>query len=334
MVWVNSSERQASLGYWDRSSAKGEEDNIYEVLRLGVDPISTTSGGQPTISTPYAVPLTTTFTPHASCNQNQLTMLSSPGYFIWLNEPVPVPGTTISDCYPPEFIKYYTTYQVNPMTIRSLVPLMSPLVCPFGWQVISKRGDYQACCPSDYDFTPPQTTLDPNRPAYGGTCYSEWQLSSSTYVEVYGSTASSGSKLVTASTSGFANYAHVIDGIAVPTLSEASSATSSSQYPSKTSVWSGNIGDTTHTMLAPGAIAGIAVGVVVAIGLFTVGAYLLIRYRRQSSIDTPPASSSKDESPTRNVIEAPLTPVTYYEMPTRGSDLYELDARSIPIEKP
>jgi hypothetical protein len=334
MVWVNPSERQASLGHWDRPNAKGEEDGIHEVLRLGEDPISTTSGGQSTISTPYAVPLTTVFTPHVSCNQNRLTMLSSPGYFIWLNEPVPVPGTTISDCYPPEFMKYYTTYLVNPMTIGSLVPLMSPLVCPFGWQVVSKRGDYQACCPSGYDFTPPQTTLDPNRPAYGGTCYSEWHLSSSTYVEVYGSTSSSGSKLVTASTSGFANYAHVIDGIAVPTLSEASSTTSSSQSSSKTSVGPGNIGDPTHTVLSPGAIAGIVVGVVVATGLFTVGAYLLIRYRRQRSIDTPPASPLKDESPTRDVIDAALAPDICYEMPTRGSDVYELDARSTPIEKP
>lgn len=147
MVWLNLSERQASIGHWSRPRAKGEEGSIHEVLRSGVDPTSTTSSGQSTISTPYAVPLTTAFTPPASCNQDRLTLLSSPGYFIWLNEPVPVPGTTISDCYPPEFMKYYTTYQVNPTTLGSLVPLMSPLVCPFGWQVVSKRGDYQACCP-------------------------------------------------------------------------------------------------------------------------------------------------------------------------------------------
>lgn len=87
-------------------------------------------------------------------------------------------------------------------------------------------------------------------------------------------------------------------------------------------------------MLAPGAIAGIVVGAVVATGLFTTGACLLTRYRRQRSINTRLASPPEDETPTRNVTELALTPGTYYEMPTRGPSPHELDAKSTSIEKP
>lgn len=139
--------KQASPTELNRLNVKQREDASPKTLYVRQRPTATAGSGQPTISTPYAVPLTTTFIPPESCNQEQLTMLSSPGYFIWLNEPVPAPGTTVSDCYPPEFMSYYTTYHVNPTTVGSLVPLMSPLVCPYGWQVVSKEGDYQACCP-------------------------------------------------------------------------------------------------------------------------------------------------------------------------------------------
>lgn len=117
-----------------------------EIARIHPPPTAV-ARRQPTRSTPYAVALTTTFIPPEPCNDARLTMLSSPGYFIWLNEPLPVPGTTVSDCYPTEFLEYYTTYRVNPTTVGSMVPLMSPLICPIGWQVVSEKGDYQACCP-------------------------------------------------------------------------------------------------------------------------------------------------------------------------------------------
>jgi hypothetical protein len=118
-----------------------------ENFHIRAGPSPTTPSRQPTTSTPYAVPLTTMFIPPESCNQNHLTMLSSPGYQIWYNEPVPAPGITVSDCYPSEFLQYYTTYHVNPTTVGSMVPLMSPLVCPFNWEVVSKVDDYHACCP-------------------------------------------------------------------------------------------------------------------------------------------------------------------------------------------
>ncbi|KAI0118430.1 hypothetical protein GGR51DRAFT_216806 [Nemania sp. FL0031] len=321
-----------------QANVEGRGEIAPETLHPRADATSTTASRQPTTSTPYAVPLTTTFIPPESCNEDQLTMLSPPGYFIWLNEPVPVPGTTVSDCYPPEFMEYYTTYHVNPTTVGSRVPLMSPLVCPFGWQVVSKMGDYQACCPVGYDLTPPQTAVDPDRPAYGGTCYSQWPLSSSAYVEVFGSASASGSILITASTSGFANYAHVIDGIAVSSTTQ--SGSSSTQTSSESSESPG------HSSLAPGAIAGIVIGAVAAIGLL-VGGFYLFRRRHQGSHQMPPIPPPKDEglsttigspisakSPPNDPTEAKQTPSSYSEMAAGDFHIHELDAGNMPIEKP
>ncbi|KAI8951613.1 hypothetical protein F4801DRAFT_286940 [Xylaria longipes] len=281
--------KQVSPTELNRPNVRGRGDAAPETLYVRADPTATTASRQPTTSRPYAIPLTTTFMPPESCNEQQLTMLSSPAYFIWLNEPVPVPGTTVSDCYPPEFMSYYSTYQVNPTTVGSSVPMMSPLVCPFGWKALSIVGNYQACCPVGYKLTGPKTPLlDSNRPAYGGTCYSKWPLSSSAYVEVFGSASASGTILITASGSEFANYAHVIDGIVVSTLSP----TSSGQTPAE-SAQSDDFGDTS---LSPGAIAGIVVGVVAAVALLAVGIFVFARRHRQRLSQTlPPPAPPKDE---------------------------------------
>ncbi|RWA04441.1 hypothetical protein EKO27_g10665 [Xylaria grammica] len=300
----------------DKPSVEEREEVALKTVYRRTDPASTTASHQPTTTTPYAVPLTTTFIPPESCNQGQYTQLSSPGYYLWLNEPVPVPGTTISDCYPREFMEYYTNYHINPTNVGSRVPLMSPLVCPFG---------------CGYGLTPPETPMDPNRPAYGGTCYNEWPLSSSTYVAVYGSASSSGFSLATATTPRFANYAHVIDGIVVST---------SNSLPAQG-------GGSESTSLAPGAIAGIVVGVVAALGLLAAGFFLYARNRRrQMSSQAPPAPPPKDEAPVTfttvsSPIEKPLnspvevenTHTTFSEMEA-GSQVHELDAGHMPVEKP
>ncbi|KAI0458027.1 hypothetical protein F5B21DRAFT_461036 [Xylaria acuta] len=349
MALLGRNGKQASPTELNRLNVKGRRHAAPETLYLRADPTATTASGRPTTSTPYAVPLTTTFIPPESCNEEHLTMLSSPGYFIWLNEPVPVPGTTVSDCYPPEFMSYYTTYHVNPTTVGSLVPLMSPLVCPFGWQVVSNEGDYQACCPAGYALTPPKTLLDSNRPAYGGTCYSEWPLSSSAYVERFGSASSSDAILITASTSGFANYAHVIDGIAVSTLSSASPITSSRSSSSQTSAESAQSGGSGHTSLSPGAIAGIVVGVVAAVSLLGIGIYLFARRRhrvRPNQTITPPSPSSPKDEIALTTVSSTIGsqnlanhPAEVSSMQTGCSEMaaephvHELDA-GLPTEKP
>lgn len=99
------------------------------------------------------IALTTAFIAPSSCAQNRLTMLSSPGFFLWNNEPVPVPATTVSDCLPPEFLASYTAVDAVfsdgtlVTTASSIVPAMSPLVCPDSWQAVFTAGSYIACCP-------------------------------------------------------------------------------------------------------------------------------------------------------------------------------------------
>ncbi|KAI1818560.1 hypothetical protein GGS20DRAFT_527618 [Poronia punctata] len=330
----------------------------------------TSNSRKTTATTPYAVPLTTTFVPPDSCNGGHLTMVAPPAYFIWLNEPVPVPGTTVSDCYPSEFLEYYTTYHSNPTTTGSRVPMMSPLVCPLGWQVVTKTGDYQACCPSGYELTPPMTTLDPKRPAYGGTCYSEWKVSSSAWVDAYGYSSLTGSKLVLASTPGFANYAHVIDGIAMTTTSSNTSSStshSSSSHPTPTPTPTllpvDSSGSKSHS-LTGGAIAGIVIGAVAGLALLAIAGFLLSRRRRRirrgTANDAPPVPPPKDHKgeidPSGTIRSPAVTELSWesrspgafgeshnkpspqgggaWEMAAGESHIHELHADERPVEKP
>lgn len=92
--------------------------------------------------------LTTTFTAPASCNDDSLTMLTAKSYQIWINEPLPLPGTLLGDCYPSEFVNGYTSVVGSS---SSVAPMMSPLVCPSGWNTQSQDSwstGYIACCAS------------------------------------------------------------------------------------------------------------------------------------------------------------------------------------------
>ncbi|KAI1744446.1 hypothetical protein F4680DRAFT_404779 [Xylaria scruposa] len=346
MALLGRNGKQASPTELNRLNVRGRENVVPETLHVRADPTATSTSHSPTTSTPYAVPLTTTFIPPESCNEEHLTMLSSPGYFVWLNEPVPVPETTMSACYPPEFLSYYTPYHVNSITVGSMVPLMSPLVHPFGWKVVASSGDYQGLCPSGYMFTPPETPIDSKRPAYGGTCYSDWPLSSSAFVEVYGSDSLSGTMLLTASTTPYAAYAHVIDGIVVSTLSPTSSRSSSSS--GQTSAGSAQSGGSGNTSLSPGAIAGIVIGIVAAVALIALGVYLFARRRHRQPPNLEqqqaPPPLQKDD-PALTAVSSPIgqnltgNPSEVMSMETGVSELgteshlHELEA-GLPTEKP
>lgn len=100
------------------------------------------------------VALTTTFAPPADCAENHLTMLVGALEKIWINEPVPLPNSTISSCYPTEWIDGYSSVVSK---TSSVAPFMSPLVCPSGWNSESSTwaNGYVVCCASYVVPLPP-----------------------------------------------------------------------------------------------------------------------------------------------------------------------------------
>jgi hypothetical protein len=104
---------------------------------------TTASGGSASMTSPFAI--TTTFTAPSACAQatGGLTILENKKYEIWLNEPVPVPGTTITSCYPSQFISSYLL-EKGGITQAAF----SPLVCPSGYATQGPfTSNYIACCP-------------------------------------------------------------------------------------------------------------------------------------------------------------------------------------------
>ncbi|ORY17001.1 hypothetical protein BCR34DRAFT_75775 [Clohesyomyces aquaticus] len=161
-----------------------------------------TSSSLPIAQPTSALPLTTTFTPPASCLEQHLTQLPPPGYLIWANEPVPAANSTASACYPVEFLKEYKSASSG-IVGSSVVPVLSPLVCPSNFcTMFAGEDNYVACCLSGYQFHRPDTTVDANRPGYGGRCYSDFVVRSTYIVTAYNTNGSSNIAIWTASTSG------------------------------------------------------------------------------------------------------------------------------------
>ncbi|KAF6790751.1 CFEM domain protein [Colletotrichum musicola] len=159
------------------------------------------------------VALTTTFAPPAECAENHLTMLVGALEKIWINEPAPLPNTTISSCYPTEWVDGYSSVMSKS---SSVAPFMSPLVCPSGWNSESSTwaNGYVVCCASGFTFAAPTRTVDKDRPGYGGTCYSNFDISQTATVTVYNPESLSTTIQWSPTTTPAQAYAHPIDGIA------------------------------------------------------------------------------------------------------------------------
>jgi hypothetical protein len=75
-------------------------------------------------------------------------MLENDGFRIWLNAPLPAPGTTISSCYPEQFISSFLLQTGG----VSQAPF-SALVCPDGYTTQGIfTSNYIACCPRFVDL--------------------------------------------------------------------------------------------------------------------------------------------------------------------------------------
>ncbi|KAK7985671.1 hypothetical protein PG996_005090 [Apiospora saccharicola] len=246
--------------------------------------------------------LTTTFTPPATCLESHLSMLApSAGWEIWLNEPAPVPGTTIGDCYPSEFMRGYVS-EVGASS--SIAPFFKPLVCPKGWWAAQTWANgYIACCNEGYHLHPPDTTRDPERPAYGGTCYSTFTVGQTAPVSKYGNDSFTAMGKFLATTSVDQAYGHVMDGYRV-----------------------GAVPGEGKSGLNGGAIAGIVIGVVLGLCAIAVAAYFLFRRRRNSngavSEEVPGTANTEEGHWPKEAAASPSvtesTPNTYHshELPS------------------
>ncbi|KAK0101162.1 hypothetical protein ONS95_012858 [Cadophora gregata] len=173
-----------------------------------MSPATATSAASMALITPS---LTTTFMPKiTACTENRLTMLANRAFQIWMNAPVPVPGTTFTDCYPSQYI---TSLLLSAGSVTQ--PAFAPLICPQHYSAVGPyTSNYIACCPSAYSLAQPESTVFKDRPAFGGTCYSNIDMATPVLVTAYGSSSVTATSYFTATVTNAQAYAYPIDGYA------------------------------------------------------------------------------------------------------------------------
>jgi len=197
----------------------------------------------------------------------QLTMLANRAYQIWVNMPVPVAGTTMSDCYPSQ---YMTSYLLSAGGVTQ--PAFNPLVCPENWSTQGVfTSNYIACCPryelrrvneskprlivnSGYGLAAPTVSVLSDRPAFGGTCYSDLTSGSSYLMTQYGSSSVTQTTYFPATTTGMQAYAYPIDGFAYGVnelQSQASTTTAVTASASTAAASSTSNTGATYTVILP-----------------------------------------------------------------------------------
>lgn len=164
-----------------------------------------------------------------------------------MNAPVPVPGTTFTDCYPSQFI---TSLLLSAGSVTQ--PAFAPLICPQHYSAVGPyTSNYIACCPSEYSFAQPESTVFKDRPAFGGTCYSNIDMATPILVTAYGSSSVTATSYFTATVTNAQAYAYPIDGYAFGVAEIESKITSGGSIPTASS-GSGptNTAAATYTVLA------------------------------------------------------------------------------------
>lgn len=92
---------------------------------------------------PFAI--STTWTAPTQCAQSVggMTMLENDQYRVWLSPILPVPGATVSSCYPSQYVSSFLL-RIGGTSQAA----MSLLVCPAGYITQGPfTSDYIACCP-------------------------------------------------------------------------------------------------------------------------------------------------------------------------------------------
>ncbi|PVH79952.1 hypothetical protein DL98DRAFT_588946 [Cadophora sp. DSE1049] len=280
---------------------------------------------------PFAI--TATFAVPTQCAESigGLTMLKNDGFRIWLNHPLPVPGTTITSCYAPEFASSFLLERGGVSQAA-----MSPLVCPAGYTTQGPfTSNYIACCPSGWDGFAQAANPPSDRPAFGGTCFSNI-FGSTIRVTSYDDSSVKASSLFTATNSqdqafafpyeGFALGAAIVASTTPPPRSRptsTSTATSTSPPGSATGVFSdsSNESESSNAGVLAGAIVGSILGALIMTGIIAWA--LHYRKKRLSTHSLNPNSNYPDygshirlnnDSPTPMVYlsQPPQTMVDYY----------------------
>ncbi|KAI9684643.1 MAG: hypothetical protein M1829_000016 [Trizodia sp. TS-e1964] len=260
-----------------------------------ITPSSTSNFVQapPTIL-PTIVPITTAFNAPTQCGDNHVSIIERSAFQIWNNEPVPVLNSTVSDCYPTEFLSSYISSGPTGLPF-------SPLACPNWYQTILSQAignaTYIACCPSGYLLALPSTKL-PNRPAYGGTCYSDI---STVTVTVYDNSTIVATSLWGQGVTSAQAYGHPMDGFLPPQavlapFPNANSSSFNTTIPQPSFPPSPN-----H--LSGGSIAGIVIGVITTIALLICLAIFFCLRRARRSLKKSADLEEKSEQPGWHVTE-------------------------------
>ncbi|KAL2063181.1 hypothetical protein VTL71DRAFT_6253 [Oculimacula yallundae] len=239
---------------------------------------------------PFAI--TTTFTAPPRCAESNagLTMLKNDGFRIWLNHPLPVPGTTITSCYAPEFASSFLLERGGVSQAA-----MSPVVCPVGYTTQGPfTSNYIACCPSGWDGFAAAANAPKDRPAFGGTCFSNI-FGSTIRVTSYDDSSVKASSLFTATNSQDQAFAYPYEGFALgaaivasttpparsrPTSSTSSTSTSTPTSGSQTDAFS-NTSDRSGTRSMAGILAGAIVGSIFGALILAGIVFWALHYRRK-----------------------------------------------------
>ncbi|KAH7381125.1 hypothetical protein BKA64DRAFT_713686 [Cadophora sp. MPI-SDFR-AT-0126] len=272
---------------------------------------------------PFAI--TTTFVAPTQCAESigGFTMLKNDAFRIWLNHPLPVPGTTITSCYAPEFASSFLLEKGGVSQAA-----MSPLVCPAGYTTQGTfTSNYIACCPSGWDGFAPAANPPSDRPAFGGTCFSNIFASLITITSYDESSVKASSIFVAPNPKdqafafpyeGFALGAAVIASTTPPPRSRSTStgtAASTSTPGSATGIFSdsSNESKSSNTGVLAGAIVGSILGALIMTGIIA----WAIRYRNKRLLThslNPNSNYPRYGSHIRLDNDSP-TPMVYLSQP-------------------
>ncbi|KAE9377364.1 hypothetical protein N431DRAFT_436593 [Stipitochalara longipes BDJ] len=258
-------------------------------------------------------------------------MLENDEFRIWLNAPVPVPGTTISSCYPHQFMSSFLLQTGG----ISQAPF-EPLVCPEGYTTQGPfTSNYIACCPSGWDGFAPAASPPPKRPAFGGTCFKNI-YNVPIQITSYDKSAIKASSIFTATGTSDQAFAYPYEGFALGVAVLASTTGSSQAAASEKASTPFQETDAGSGGMTHGAVAGLVLGCIITVLLLVALVVFALNYRHKRLMDRRMQFSFYDSH--IRLADSP-TPMMFMDPNERGSpdtgfysNTAGYDIKKIPVE--